>query len=272
MTFAGAAGNAGTTRVYKNRTRLHDRGKAVSVHTQPMNSDQKATLLANRVQLATNAYVANVRQGAQDLNNTPVTVYTTGISLPVRAAMLRENAPFTYQDPVTYQARFAQATGINCNFLVKYLPLLKNTHCVSNPLRDLTIGLPRAISVDDFIGMLHYLQLHRVATYVLVLEMSVPFVDPTLNSNTANGLVNPRFLAVVTHACLAYFVDAERSLPAQVVDMLMDVDMLVRKTDMPHVTLEYGITSGVAVDYLLTVFERTYDANVNEFVQLFDPN
>lgn len=250
-------------RVFKNTARTHEQGKAVSVHPEPMTPDQKAQLLTLRQQTAQQAYDTYVKVGqVQDPAEAPAPPNTHRLVPAVRQALTGLHKPHRWDDPASYQAvlaRAVQAAAAGDNFLLKYVPLLERGHCMGNPLADKTISFPDTFPVADLTLMLRLMQMPQIAGFISAISQ--------LFANTPlNQLVRTDFIAISGNIFLFGMADGSRSLPFGVVEMLMNMDMLLRRDNAPHPAMEYGITAELARLYMVEMFENRFDQQTAAFV------
>jgi hypothetical protein len=250
-------------RVFKNTARTHEQGKAVSVHPEPMTPDQKAQLLTLRQQTAQQAYATYVKVGqAQDPAEVPAPAVAHRLVPAVRQALTGLHKPHMWDDPASYQAvlaRATQAAAAGDNFLLKYVPLLEWGHCMGNPLADKTISFSDTFPVADLAVMLRYMQMPQIAGFILALSLTLP-------NTPLNQLVRTDFIAISGNIFLFGMADGTRSLPFGVVEMLMGMDMLLRRDNSPHPLIEYGITAELARAYMVEMFDNRFNPQTAAFV------
>lgn len=146
--------------------------------------------------------------------------------------------------------------------MLKYVPLLEGGHCTGNPLADKTIRFSDTFPVADLAVMLRSMQMPQIAGIILALSLTSP-------NTPLNQLVRTDFIAISGNIFLFGMADGTRSLPFGVVEMLMSMDMLLRRDNAPHHLMEYGITADLAMAYMVEMFQNQFNPQTAAFVGKF---
>ena len=130
---------------------------------------------------------------------------------------------------------------------------------MGNPLADKTIRFPDTFPVADLAVMLRSMQMPQIAGFISALSLSFP-------NTPLNQVVRTDFIAISGNIFLFGMADGTRSLPFRVVEMLMNMDMLLRRDNAPHPAMEYGTTAELARLYMVEMFENRFDQQTAAFV------
>jgi len=214
------------------------------------------------------AYADNVRTGNADPAGQVVN-YTAVLCRILQRDMSRLHMPHTFADPATYATVMAGADAL----LNDFGPLMKGTYCQENPLADLVVTPPRDMSINALQHVLHRMRLHQLDGYVTFLAANAPHMNPMLDNITAECLVNTPFLRLVLNVYLAICFDGDRSVSANVVELLriMHGKFHAGRSPQPPFPLEYGVTANDAHAYMVALLERCYGPTVERYVQRFSP-